>query len=613
MPKNEADKTNPKLINKPVEQTPDSDPFVLPEKVAEQDATTPHNSLEKEGQGGAAVPSRSVGNKLKRFFVAYWSKKKWTVPVTILALLLLLLAMPVTRYAILGLFIKGDVTITVVDSKTNAPVSSAAVSLQGSSFKTDANGKASGQAKLGSGTLEVSKQYYKTTEQPATVTLSKTKNDFKVSLAATGRQVPVTVTNKITGKPLAGAVLVVANTEAKTDKDGKAVVVLPTTVPTQKVKITLNGFNTQEATITVTDAVVPANKFAVVPPGKLYFLSNQTGKIDVVKTNLDGSDRQVVLAGTGKEDPNNTSLLASRDWKYLALLSRRSGANPGVYLINTSNDNLTTMDEGNADFSLVGWSADTFVFQVNRSGYSNWQSKAQALKSYNAATGKLTTIDETTAEGSSAYDYGFTNFTGIYILKNELVYAKNWYSSYYTNHLAGKSVDLVSVRPDGSSKKTVKGFPIPSGVSYYSVNLSLYEPYGVYVQVPKADNAGNAYYEYEDGTLTTKSDITDETFSKPYPTYLVSPSDKATLWTDERDGKNVLFVGNEDGGQAKQVASLSEYLQYGWYTDEYILVSKDSSELYILPADGSTAPQKIADYYKPPISYRGYGGGYGGF
>ncbi len=591
---------------------PDDETFVTPEEAAQKDAADEQKTGgQKKGAGQVARPVSD--NRFKRFFAAYWAKKKWTIPVTIAGLLLVLFAIPFTRYAILGLFIKGDVAITVVDSKTNSPVSSAAVTLQGSSFKTDANGKAGGQAKLGSGTLQVSKQYYQNSEQPVTVTMSKSKNEYKVSLVATGRQVPVTVTNKLTGKPLAGAVLVAANTEAKTDKNGKATIVLPTTATTQKAKITLNGYNTQEAAITVTDATIPANAFVLVPAGKLYFLSNQTGKIDVVKANLDGSDRQTVLAGTGSEDPNDTSLLASRDWKYLALLSRRAGTNPSVYLINTATGESKPMDEGDAAFTLVGWSDHTFVFQANRNGYQNWQPKAQALKSYNAETGKLTTVDETTAEGSSQYDYGFTNFTGIYILKNELVYAKNWYSSYYTNHLNGKSADLVSVHPDGSAKKTVKSFAIPDGQQYYAVNLSLYEPYGVYVQVPKGNNAGNTYYEYENGALTAKPDVTDETFSKPYPTYIISPSGKYTLWTDERDGKNVLFVGDEDGEHPRQIASLSEYYQYGWYTDDYLLVSKDDSELYILPADGSTAPQKITDYYKPPISYRGYGGGYGGY
>jgi len=52
-----------------------------------------------------------------------------------------------------------------------------------------------------------------------------------------------------------------------------------------------------------------------------------------------------------------------------------------------------------------------------------------------------------------------------------------------------------------------------------------------------------------------------------------------------------------------------------WFTDKYLLVSKDNSELYILPVaglTGDTLPYKISDYYRPDISYNGYGRGYGG-
>jgi len=79
--------------------------------------------------------------------------------------------------------------------------------------------------------------------------------------------------------------------------------------------------------VTVTTDKVAANQFKLAPVGKVFFLSNAGGKIDVVSTNLDGTDRKVVLAGTGKEDRNNTVLLASSDWKYLALLSLRDGGN----------------------------------------------------------------------------------------------------------------------------------------------------------------------------------------------------------------------------------------------------------------------------------------------
>jgi|GEM_PF-5478260 len=121
--------------------------------------------------------------------------------------------------------------------------------------------------------------------------------------------------------------------------------------------------------------------------------------------------------------------------------------------------------------------------------------------------------------------------------------------------------------------------------------------------------------EYEDGKFAAKPDVTDATYnqvSQTYPTYLTSLSDNQTFWSDQHDGKNTLFVGDDEGKDGKQIASLSEYVPYGWYSDAYLLVSKNSSELYIMATDGSTPPQKISDYYRPPITYRGYGGGYGG-
>jgi hypothetical protein len=92
---------------------------------------------------------------------------------------------------------------------------------------------------------------------------------------------------------------------------------------------------------------------------------------------------------------------------------------------------------------------------------------------------------------------------------------------------------------------------------------------------------------------------------------LLSPSSNQTFWTDQRDGKNTLFVGDNDAKNQKTIASLSGYNIYGWFTDNYLLVSKNSSELYVMPVAGGT-PLKITDYYKPAINYQGYGGGYGG-
>jgi hypothetical protein len=80
-----------------------------------------------------------------------------------------------------------------------------------------------------------------------------------------------------------------------------------------------------------------------------------------------------------------------------------------------------------------------------------------------------------------------------------------------------------------------------------------------------------------------------------------------------RDGKNALFIGDTNAGNKKQIASLSEYSPYGWYSDSYVLVSKTSSQLYIMsPTNPNEPPLKITDYYKPAQTFQGYGYGYGG-
>ncbi len=615
---NLTDSEKPELDEAIVLESPQAEEksdFITPEEAAMAEKIDTKKAAESQKPDQTSLRS---GNKCKRFFATYWAKKKWTIPVTILAIIVALLIIPFTRYAILGLFVKSQVQVTVVDSKTGKPVSSATVSLKGQSLKTDGRGVATGKVPVGSGTLQVAKQYYTTTSKNVTVTLVGSHNTLVVVLAATGRQVPIQVTNRITGTPLDGVTIKVLNTEAKTDKNGTAVIVLPTTNATQPVTISLSGYNTLTTNVQVTDQVVAANSFSLTPAGKLYFLSNQSGNIDVVKTNLDGTDRQVVLAGTGNEDPNSTSLLASRDWKYLALLAKRGGNTAAVYLIDTSTDKLSTIDSGNADFSFIGWSDDSFVYETARNNYQSWQSGAVSLKSFNAQTGKLITLDTTNATGTSNYDakYEALFSNNVQFVGDTIVYSKLWYTYPGYINATGQQNTLNAINADGTDKKVVASQD--ATVAYFGT-LYQYKPDELVVQVSYVDNSPATYYEYKsDGSYAKDTDsdnisaLNSSIQTASYRTYLQSPSGKQTFWSDQRDGKNALFVGDANGQNEKQIADLSEYTQYGWYTDRYLLVSKNSSELYILPADGSTAPQKITDYYKPPINYRGYGGGYGG-
>ena len=328
---------------------------------------------------------------------------------------------------------------------------------------------------------------------------------------------------------------------------------------------------------------------------------------------MDGTSRQTVLAGTGKEEDSGTVLLASRDWKYLALLSRRAAGNPSLYLIDTSNDSFTTMDEGNASFSLNGWVDGNFVYTVTRDDVQLWQYNRQAIKSFSAATKKITVLDQTTASGGGNFDYLTELIGDVYAYDSQVFYIKNWSAGFNNSSgIAGKQATFNSIKPDGSAKKPIRSFGLADGTSALDVSLEQRVENPGTIDLKFSDGTKDNFYVFSNGQVKDNSSLSvDSFYSSDYPTYLQSPSGGNTFWTEPRDGKNTLFVGDDNGQSGKQIATLSDYNSFGWYTDNYLLVSKNSSELYAMSKDGKQVI-KISDYHKPSLTYNGYGGGYGG-
>lgn len=536
-------------------------------------------------------------------------KSKWTW-LSVAAIVVLLLAVPYTRYTVLGVFIKRPVSLVVTDSKSGQPISDAQITFDGVSAQTDGEGKATVHASLGSQTLTVAKQQYKTLHTSQFVGFSNKPSSIR--LTATGRLVPVTVLNKVTGKPVVGAVITSGTNTGKTNTKGMAIVALPVGQATRKAIISHAAYNRADVTIQVTDAKVKANTIELTPSGKLYFLSNQSGKLDVVKADLDGSQRKVVLEGTGKEQAATTSLLASRDWRYLVLKARRDGAQPALYLIDTHNDKVTQFESGDGDIQLIGWYNNAFVYSKLRNT-PGWQTGRQQLKSYDAKNAQLNLLDQSLAEGDAS-SYIYQDFSNFYLVKNALVYTTIWQTYSLTDSATTKDKQntIRAVEPSGQNKKDYQTF---GAADIYSIFAKLYAPQEVYFAAYSKASDTPTFYEFENLKVTNAS-IDQSAFDQDYPTYLISPNGTSTFWAEVRDGKNTLFAGDANAGSRKQIVAKSEYSPYGWFGEEYVLVSKDSSELYITATaslkSNKKPPLKITDYYKPPQSYQGYGYGYGG-
>jgi hypothetical protein len=585
---------------KPIEETPPPAPAAGP----------PEAPAEVSQPKQADEPSR-----LERFKNWYAERKKWTIPVSVLLFLLILAAIPFTRYALAGTVVKRDLVVRVQDDTSHTPVSGATVSDGGASAETNGSGVAIlHKLKPGSQTVTFSKKYYKSTQQKLLVPLFSSKNPPLISMSATGRQVKVTVYDLISKKALKDAKISVAGISATTDQTGSTVIVLPVGQDEQKAKLSLNGYNDADVTVKVSDDKIQDNTFNLTPAGKVYFLSKLSGKIDVVKTNLDGTGRQTVLAGTGSEEDRNTVLLASRDWKYLALLSRRSGDSPGLYLISTADDSLSTIEQG-SNFTLNGWVGDNFIYTATRSDAQLWQSGRQQIKSFSTATKKSIVLDQTTASGTSSSDYLSQLVGDVYAYNDQVFYTMNWtaaFASASSSDIANKQATFNSVKPDGSAKKAIKSFGLAAGTQAIDITLQERVENPNQIDLEFSDGAKDNFYAYSNGQVKDAPNQTaDNFYSSIYPTYLESPSGTQTFWSEARDGKNTLFIGDDNGQNGKQIATLSDYTPYGWYSDNYLLVSKNGSELYVMPKAGGDAI-KVTDYHKPDTSFPGYGGGYGG-
>lgn len=582
------------------------------EKPAQAPAEADDEPTETESSVSAAT-APVTGQPVRRSKFSFFKTKKGKITLASVAGVVLVAAVlcivPATRYAILGMLVHKDVPLSVVDSKTGKPVTDADVSIGSVNAKTDSEGKVTlGKVAVGQYKLTVKKKNYKDASVDVTVPVLSAANAGEVKLEATGRQVPLTVTNRISGQPLAKVTVTAGDATGITDAKGELTLVVPANLTTVKATLKADGYNDQQVDVTVTEQKDPKNALALTPAGKVYFLSKRTGKINVMKSDLDGANQEVVLAGTGKEDDQGTVMLASRDWKYLALLARRDSDKPKLYLISTSNDKLSTVDEGDASFTLTGWSGHTFVYRVFRDKVPLNQPKREALKTYDADGAKIVTIDETQGEGNLNWSYATESINTVNLLDTTIVYTKEWYP--YNYNASAKQNIIVSVQPNGANKKVVKQFNAQtSGIA----NAVLYKPGELYFAV--FENGIDKYYEYDDGVVKAANGIGYETFYSFYPTFLVSPNGQQAFWYEQRDGKNVLFVGDKNGENGKELGALSDYVAYGWYTDDYLLLSKNKSELYIMPANGGdvTKALKVTDYHKPALSFFGYGYGYGGF
>jgi hypothetical protein len=522
-------------------------------------------------------------------------KSKWPY-ISIGVIIIGLFVLPYTRYSILGLFIKKDYQITVIDSVTETPVSGALVSAGFNTVTTNAEGQATLKIAVGKEKYTIFKHYYAEGSGSVFVGLSKSKSTT-IHLAATGRQVPLTVINKLSGKPLSGVKISILNTNAITNSLGQARITLPTKQHDYEATLSTNSFNTLVAPVEVTTAA-KTNVIKMVPSGSVYYLSSATGTINVIKANLDGSDPTTELAGTGNETASTTVLSPSPDWKYLVLEAKRTGSQPELYVINTANGDLTEFDSSANSFNLIGWNNDQFVYDEIDGSEATSTVGREEIKSYNATNNQLNVLDEDQVDAStgssvdimSTPPYAYQSFSNFELLPDQLVYITSWNAEGgYT--FANENDTIRSVEANGLDKKDYVTF---SATTTGAMSMVRYQPQSLYVSVNNSQTNQTSYYTFASGAVNSAS-IGASTFASAYPNYFISPSGEESLWTGVGSSVNTIYTANQNGQSSKRVLVPSGFSAYGWYDNVYILLTKNG-QLYIAPAGGINSPILIGAY-----------------
>lgn len=522
-------------------------------------------------------------HKIKRP-ISYFDTAKKRLLATAVFLLLVSVILPNTRYFLPSFFIKKPLSIILYDDVSNAPISGAKVSIDGATYTSNSTGLIVAKSKVGYKNFELTRMFYQTKNLKMLVGINKNPRQQIVHMHSSGRLAIANIKNRISGRAMQGIKLKTdQGFEAVTDSLGQATLVIAEGKNQTDVTASGNQILQSRATLTAAQDNT-TNLYYVTPVGKVYFLSRASGNIDVVRTNLDGSDRQVAVAGTGLESSQTTKLLSSDDQKFVALKARREGELEKIYILDTSNDKLATIDDSAGQIKIIGWNKNNFIFLVERN-YQLWQKSRQVLYSYDTVSGKTTKLDETKAEGPSVLDYAGEYIENAYILDEKVVYAKRWLASYYYgSRLASKQMQLLAVSPGSNgSPEVLKQWP----ASYYAyISTVQFAPNGLYVSV-QLEGVKNSYYKYQAGVAEESNQITGEAFTFPnYNTYYKSPNGLSTFWSEKIDGQNSLFIGDKDAKSQKQILGRSDLVAVGWHGNDYLLVSKNNSELYIIDHTG---------------------------
>ena len=568
-----ADKTEPVQPKKTLMQKIRRSRVTVLDNDSELDAAVSEIEQKEDTASSNDLPPLDETKKPKSV-----SKKKHSGLVKKIWLGFILAIVALVLIIILGYFFyHPSFQITLKDSQNGSLISAGKVIVNGHTYQSNSEGLVNAVLKLGPNKITVSKNYYKNFNQSFWEFFGS--KNVTYSIYATGRIVNFKIINYVDLSPVVGATISFNNAQAITASDGTANLIVPTGSNSVTVAISGSGFNSAKDTFSLSGG--SNEQFKLVPSGSIYYVSNANG-FDVMSSNLDGSNEQTVLSGSGSENLGTEALYASPDWSYLVLRStRNSSTQEGLYIINTSNDNFTEFDSNNT-YTPIGWYGHNFLYLVT-SGSSSVAGYEQ-IKAYNALTNEISLIDSSSVSGSAS-NYAYQSFANFIIIANNLFYS-SVYTSLGAPDLSTLSDSVNSVNLTSLNKTVALNVPA-SGVSSIQLNRSAVNSFGVTILNSSAPTQYYSYNPNNQSITTSSTGVLAGSFSN----FFLSPGGNY-YWQQGSSSSSNVYSYSLSSPTPKLLGSTSKKL-IGLYNNYFIF--DDSGSLFISGISNLTTPAAIVN------------------
>ncbi|MGI9027981.1 MAG: hypothetical protein ACR2FM_04045 [Candidatus Saccharimonadales bacterium] len=532
---------------------------------------------DRELEAAAELPTKSHASaavKKPNLFKRWWRSKRVRNSTLVVLLLALIgaAAFPTSRYFVLNTAgVRSAASLTVLDETTGQPLKNAEFSIGTNSGKTDNEGAIKlANLRLGPQTLAIKKAAFADVSQPVTLGWgSNPLGEFR--LKAVGSQYNITVTDFISGKPVAKVAAKSGEADARANEKGEIVLTVPVSdVDQEAIEVQLTGEGLRTETIRPALGKKDTQAVKMVPDRKHVFISKRSGTFDVYKVDVDGKNEEKVLSGTGSERPESIALSIHPTKNIAALVSSRDNSKnkDGFTLSDLTiidlNDNTTSKATQSERVQLIGWIDNKLTYVKIAEGASAASQDRHRLISYDL-------------EGQTEKELVSTNyFNDILAVDKSIYYTPAAYN-------VNGSVGLFKISSDGSNKKMVYDKEVWNlfRTSYDKISASI----------------GQEWFD-----LNLNTDVMTRVSAAPpilkTRVYVNNSDSSFSLWTDERDGKGVLLnynLAEKTDNVLQSQSGLKNPVH--WLTGKHVVYRVSNNQEtadYILNTEGGQ-PQKIRD------------------